>query len=81
MNKSEIDGSFVTRSRSRRQIINNNFYLEQEPYLEEYTSYTLTNMAVIIQLLFGVLPKAKTLSKNKRNSEKCQNKNVMAYDT
>ena len=33
MNKSKIDGSFVCRSRSQSQILNNNFYLEQEPYL------------------------------------------------
>ena len=33
MNKSKINGSFVCRSRSQSQILNNNVYLEQEPYL------------------------------------------------
>ena len=33
MNKSKMDSSFVCRSRSKSQILNNNFYLEQEPYL------------------------------------------------
>ena len=56
INKSKMDGSFVSRSRSRSQIQNNYFYLEQDPYLLENASFTLTHIAVIMQLQFGVLP-------------------------
>jgi hypothetical protein len=44
MNKSKADGSFVSRSWSRNQI------LEQEPYLGEYASFTSTHIAGIMQL-------------------------------
>ena len=44
MNKSKADGSFVSRSWSRNQI------LEQEPYLGEYAPFTLTHIAGIMQL-------------------------------
>ena len=50
LNNLKMDISFVSRSRSRSQILNNIFYLEQEPYHREYVSFTLTHIAVIMQL-------------------------------
>ena len=63
MNMSKMDGTFVSRSRSRSQIRNNNFYLEQEPYLGENASFTLTHIAVIMELYLDFCLKQQTLSK------------------
>ena len=43
-----MDGSFVSRSRSKSQTLKNNFYLEQEPYVGEYALFTFIHIAVII---------------------------------
>ena len=77
MNMSKMDGTFVSRSRSRSQIRNNNFYLEQEPYLGENASFTLTHIAVLIELYLDFCLKQQTLSK----INEMPKKNVMTCDT
>ena len=70
MNMSKMDGTFVSRSRSRSQIRKNNFYLEQEPYLGENASFTLTHIAVIMELYLDLCFKQQTLSKIKEMPKK-----------
>ena len=74
INKSKMDGSFVSRRRSRSLILNNKFYLEQDPYL-------LENASVILQHQFGVLPKATNIVKNTRNAKKWRRKKIMTCET
>ena len=81
LNEFKMDGSFVSRSRSRRQILKNSFTLNKnliswnmlhspQPKLQWYCSFDLE--FCLIQQIF---------SKNKRNAKYCKKKKMSLHVT
>jgi hypothetical protein len=81
MNKSKMDGSFVCRSRSKIQILNNNFYLEQEPYLGISFIHPNPYCSDIAALIWSSALSKKHCLKIQEIPKSTHTKDVMTCDT